>query len=351
MIDRKYNSSSHTEPLKRSLPIQNSKLYPSQQCPSLYLYEFKILDLYISRIDARHPEQRWVRFEKGEIERLLGFPQIGIDDLKNRLENLYVTVDLPRSKTPRALDTISLFEQATCTLDEESRWQIDLECTSAAMKYIFNSTNIDYIRYKIRSICHLTSKYSYILFLYLEENRSRVIWEEDVSILRKILGCEIEFFDSFPRFNQKILRQCRKELLEKTECSFSYVPVHQDKLIGTVRFKVDPILIVKSDYNHHIECQSSSTNFITLLENACCDSVTGLPEFSRNEMIQIGEILRTLPLHKLPTRTPYNDYRSALYNYLSDRYAALNHYSSDNTGDSRIDRLINMIKSDAGIKI
>lgn len=350
MIDRKYNSSSHVEPLKRSLSIRNSKLYPLQRCPSLYLSEFKILDLYISRIDSHHPEQRWVRFEKGEIERLLGIPLLRINDLKNRLGNLCVTVDLPRSKTPKALDTISLFEQVTCTLDGEDKWQIDLECTSSAMKYIFNSENIEYIRYKIGSICHLTSRYSYILFLYLEKNRSRVIWEEDVSILRKLLGCEVEFFDSFSRFNQKVLRQCRKELLEKTKCRFSYAPIYQDKLIGKVRFKIDPIPIMNSDCNHDIECQSCSANYIALLENACCDSVTGLPEFSRDEMNQITKILRTLPLYKLPTRAPYNDYKSALYNYLADRYAALTHYNSDNTEDSRFDRLINMIKSDAGIK-
>lgn len=38
----------------------------------LTLAEFKILDVYLSRIDSRNPNRRVVRFEKRELEKILG---------------------------------------------------------------------------------------------------------------------------------------------------------------------------------------------------------------------------------------------------------------------------------------
>lgn len=229
-------------------PDENQIIQKSMPLLSLWkspltLPEFKILDMYLSRIDSKHPDKLLVRFEKGELENLLGVSRILIGDLKKRLRNLCITVELPIPNSPHSLDAVSLFERAACMPDENGVWQIDLQCTHSAMKYIFNIENIGYLRYKLRSICHIRSRYSYILFLYLEWNRFRGTWEEDVSFLREILGCEGEYYNSFKKFNQKILQRCRKELIEKTECGFTYELVRSGRSIRSIRFSIDPISI------------------------------------------------------------------------------------------------------------
>ena len=131
-----------------------------------------------------------------------------------------VQVDDP-TKT-RSFRLISLFEQAECEQDENGLWQVDLTCTATAMKYIFNIENIGYLRYKLRSITSLRSRYAYILYLYLEKNRFRQSWEVDVDKLRQILCCSEETYKEYKRFNDLILKKCFKEIHEKTECRYSY---------------------------------------------------------------------------------------------------------------------------------
>lgn len=332
-----------------NLIVQKSMPLLSLWRSPLTLPEFKILDLYLSRIDSRHPDERWVRFEKGELERLLGVSRIMISDLKKRLRNLCITVELPIPNSPDSLDAISLFERAICTPDENGIWQIDLQCTLSAMKYIFNIENIGYLRYKLRSICHITSRYSYILFLYLERNRFRSVWEEDVSFLREMLGCEGDYYRSFKQFNQKVLQRCQKELRQKTECGFTYEPVRKGKYIQSVRFSIDPISIEKLAPELSDRDNTENTlpaDYPEFLRSACIDPHTGKPEFSRSEVSQLLEIMRTIPFFKLPAWTPGGDYKFALYHYLAERYAAMNRYSEKTVISNRINYLISTILKD-----
>ena len=56
--------------------IQKSRPLISLWRSNLSLTEFKILDIYLSRINSRNPEKRVVILEKGEIEKCLGVDRI-----------------------------------------------------------------------------------------------------------------------------------------------------------------------------------------------------------------------------------------------------------------------------------
>ena len=62
-----------------ALLIQKSNPLLSLSETGLTLAEFKILDAYLGRINSHDPEKRFIRFEKGEIERLLDVSQIKPD--------------------------------------------------------------------------------------------------------------------------------------------------------------------------------------------------------------------------------------------------------------------------------
>ncbi|MDB7859495.1 hypothetical protein, partial [Intestinimonas butyriciproducens] len=59
-----------------NLLVQKSNPLLSLSETGLTLAEFKILDAYLGRINSHDPEKRFIRFEKGEIERLLDVSQI-----------------------------------------------------------------------------------------------------------------------------------------------------------------------------------------------------------------------------------------------------------------------------------
>jgi hypothetical protein len=209
----------------------------------LTLSEFKILDTYLSRIDSHKPEKRAIILEKGEIENALGIQKINNQDLKLRLKHLMGNVvEVPDKDEKKGFQLVTLFEEAEAERDDDGLWNVKLECTQKAMKYFFNIENLGYLRYKLRCITSLTSRYTYIMFIYLEANRFRKSWEVPLEELKKILHCENEAtYNEFRFFNVKILKKVQKEMHEKTECQYSYFPIKRGRSVKAIRFEVETL--------------------------------------------------------------------------------------------------------------
>lgn len=228
-------------------PDPESKMMVQKSTPlyalwrsELSLADLKILDTYLARINSHDPTHRTVRLEKGQIEKLLGVKKINAQDLKARVRHLCTAVAVDDPGQSRAFRMISLFEEADCAQDEDGLWQVDLTCSAPARKYIFNVEHLGYLRYALHSVAHLRSRYSYILFLYLERNRRmHAVWEIGFNELKHLLCCEKEeTYKEFYRFNDRLLKRCHKELTEKTECQFSYEPVRRGRKVAGVRFSL-----------------------------------------------------------------------------------------------------------------
>lgn len=209
----------------------------------LTLSEFKILDTYLSRIDSHKPDKRQIVLEKGEIENALGVKKINNQDLKTRLKHLMGNVvEIPDKSTKKGFRLVTIFEEAEAEQDSNGLWQVKLECTQKAMKYFFNIENLGYLRYKLRCITSLTSRYTYIMFIYLEANRFRKSWEVDLGELKHILACDTEeTYKEFKRFNDLVLKKVYKELHEKTECKYTYEPIKKGRSVVAVRFTVETL--------------------------------------------------------------------------------------------------------------
>ena len=209
----------------------------------LTLSEFKILDTYLSRIDSHKPDKRQIVLEKGEIETALGVKKINNQDLKTRLKHLMGNVvEIPDKNTKKGFRLVTIFEEAEAEQDSNGLWQVKLECTQKAMKYFFNIENLGYLRYKLRCITSLTSRYTYIMFIYLEANRFRKSWEVDLGELKHILACDTEeTYKEFKRFNDLVLKKVYKELHEKTECKYTYEPIKKGRSVVAVRFTVETL--------------------------------------------------------------------------------------------------------------
>lgn len=223
--------------VQKSLPLFS--LWRSE----LTLPEFKILDTYLSRIDSHKPERRAVRFEKGELEKALGVKKLNAQDLKTRLKHLMGSVvEVPDSSAKKGFKLVTLFEEAVAEQDENGLWQVSLECTQKSMKYFFNIENLGYLRYKLRCITSLTSRYAYVMFIYLESNRYRRSWEVPLDELKIILNCDNEeTYKEYKRFNDRLMKRVHKELTEKTECQYKYESVKKGRSVVAIRFTVFPL--------------------------------------------------------------------------------------------------------------
>lgn len=357
----------------RGIPKDTDKLLVQKSNPlyslwrsGLTLSEFKILDIYLSRIDSHHPERRNVVFEKGELEKLLGVTKISRADLDMRLSHLLgsvVSVADPRYK--RGIHKVTLFEESTAYQDEDGIWTVSLSCTSKAMQYFFNIEHIGYMRYKLRSITALTSRYSYLLFLYIEKNRYRKEWTVRLDELKMILGCDQDhLYDQYKYFNQRILKKCYDEITQKTQCVYTFDPVRSGRKVTAIKFRVKTLADEYDDEKDGSYTQYSIADWQAALDDDLADDKEDQKEDSRHKEVlnlfrdavkenftdaEIDEIwaaLVTVPEEKLPEVGSDNiDLRR--YHYLQQMDMRLNRFDSEKIIKNHAAYLVKMIKTDS----
>lgn len=318
------------------LTVQKSLPLFSLWQSDLTLAEFKILDTYLSRIDSHKPEKRAVIFDKGELEKILGVKKINNQDLVTRLKHLMGNViQIPDVTMKKGIKFVTLFEEAIAEQDDYGIWQIKLSCTQKAMKYFFNIENLGYLRYKLRCITSLTSRYTYIMFIYLEANRYRKNWNVSLAEIKQILDCDkVETYSAFKEFNKQVLKKVQTELFNKTECRYTYEPVKKGRSVVSINFTVetlsDNIALKKSEETTHTEINYNS-ELSELLSESCNN------EFRDSEI----RVIQDLVLQA----TQSNDH-VYLSDYLSNKIHVMNLYDHKKKINNRFMYLCSMIKKD-----
>lgn len=321
------------------LTAQKSTPLQSLTQTDLTLPELKILDVYLSRIDSHDPEKRTVQIEKGELERVLGVTRILKDDLDKRLRHLFQAVEVKDKTKRKGFKIISLFEEADAEPDENDLWTITLTCTLPAREYIFNIENLGYLRYRLKNIIELKSRYSYILFMYLENNRGfRNSWEIKLDDLKELLKCNAETYKTFFRFNGLVLSKCHQEINEKTDCKFDYEPIKRGRAIVAIRFTLKTLKqLAVEDVANLPEVQSMPDNR-PLWESALKEW-----KLSQEKLDELAALLDTVPKSKLPEA---EDTEQSKYKYIALKAAEIKRRSKEKRISNRFAYLKKMIDAD-----
>lgn len=333
------------------LTVQKSQPLFALWRSQLTLAEFKILDTYLARIDSRNPDRRTVEFEKGELEKILGVQKINIDELKDRLGHLMCTVELIDPDKPNAFRKIALFEEAYAEQDHYGLWNVSLTCTQKAMQYFFNIEQLGYLRYKLRCITSLTSRYAYIMFTYLEANRFRNPWQVDLQELKNILNCEKEeLYKEYKYFNAKILKRVQQELIKKTECKYKYEPIKKGRSVIAIKFHLETLPKIEVEAPDQMTVDKYATSLDAdrqLWENTLCDEA-GRCVFTKEQLNEIKEILVTIPAHKLPQSDAcYDNIELQRYHYIAQQYAVLKRKNSEKAIKNQFAYFVKMLRNDA----
>ena len=317
--------------------IQKARPLQSLSETDLTLPELKILDAYLARINSHNPDKRTVKLEKGELERYLGVSRILKDDLNKRLRHLFQVIEVKDENKRKGFKLINLFEEADAEQDENGLWQVTLTCTSSAREYVFNIDNIGYLRYRLKNVINLTSRYSYVLFLYLVDNRFRKSWKIDLSDLKTLLNCTAETYSQYKRFNDLILEKCHKEINEKTDLRFSFTPVKKGRKVAEIEFTVETIADeIPSELPEQLSFEELEEeidyggDLANLLGSAACKD-----EFSPEQV----RMLQDLVLQAVPSRD-----HIAMCDYLAQMVHKMNYYNPKK--DRRFAYLCQMIQSE-----
>lgn len=326
--------------VQKSLPLFS--LWRSE----LTLAEFKILDTYLSRIDSHKPEKRAIMFEKGELEKILGVKKINNQDLKTRLIHLMGNViEVSDDSIKQGFKLVTLFEEATAEQDDYGLWQVKLECTQKAMKYFFNIEDLGYLRYKLRCITSLTSRYTYIMFTYLEQNRFRKRWDVSLDELKQILDCDkVETYKEFKEFNKQVLKRIQKEMHEKTECKYTYEPIKKGRTVVAIRFEVETLPKLEIEVPEVPEAPMAEEPSRPLWESALDEW-----KLSQAQLEEIQTLLVTVPVHKLPN-CQKEDLEKAYYQYMAQKAAEIKRRNEQKRIRSRFSYLRKLMQEDIASK-
>lgn len=326
--------------------VQKSNPLQSLSETKMTLAEFKILDAYLSKINSHNPEERCVTFDKGELESLLGVTQIKNKDLSDRIDNLFKVVTIQDPDKPNKFTKIALFSCAECTQGDDGLWTIKLACSPEAMQYIFNIESIGYLRYRLKNVVNLTSRYSYILYLYLESNRFRGSWTIPLDDLKKMLCCTADTYSEYKRFSTMVLKKCQKELSQKTDIDFDYVALRRGRKVTSVQFIIKtPQNATDSPIEPLYEDRDGIDWTITYGSERLATLAEGCNyEFNKAEMEQIARVLVRIDIPK--DKLTKNELYGKQF-YLREKYAALNVIMCKKPIKNRFKYFLRMLDSDA----
>ena len=248
MSELVYPSVSASADERGNLLIQKARPLLSLVQTDLSLAEFKIIDVYLSVINSHKPEENTVVIEKGQLEMLLDVTKILRPELEKRLHNLFQVIvvrDETNEDSVNGFVEFSLFEKAQAYQDKETgQWTVKLTATQSAMHYIFNIESLGYLRYRLRFVSDLKSRYTYCLYLYLKDNAfanskiNHMSWEVSVSDLKDFLNCKAKRYSQFKFFNAEILKKAREEINAKTDIYFDYETIKQGQYVRFIKFMV-----------------------------------------------------------------------------------------------------------------
>ena len=201
------------------------------------LGELKVLDTYISRINAADDSRTTVIFTKEEYEELMGISKINADVLKKHAEGLLgkiVTLEMP----DKSFLKFVLFTAAHYHLDDYGVPIIELSCSPQAKDLFFCIGKYHYFKYALENVINLTHKASYLLYIYILHNRYRGEWELPLDELRNsVLDCKgQESYQEYKIFKNRVLDPAVNEINKKTDCHFTYETVKRGRRVAKIKF-------------------------------------------------------------------------------------------------------------------
>lgn len=237
--------------------VQKQKSLMLLQDTPLDLYELKLLDLYLSKLDnfiskqeksdEKISSQRTITIGNGDLERTLGLTHINKTTLEPHLKALMMPFEVSDKNNENELELIHLFETVHAVKGVNRQWTVTFEMSKSAEKHIFIPENIHYLKYRLMNVVNLTSRYSYFLYMYLEDERHKHNdWKVPLEELKAILGCTSQSrYQEYKYFNREVLIKAQKEIAERTNCRFTYEQIRRSRTVVGIQFHLEPQIETK----------------------------------------------------------------------------------------------------------
>lgn len=200
--------------------------------------DLRLLDTYLSKIDARNPDGSNVRFTLREYADLIGCPNLRREQVQACTEKFLGNVVTLRGDDDNEWAMYTLFTVARCLKDKSlGQYVVEIDCNPLIKDIFFNLAQDGYIQYRLRNTVKMESRYSVQLYgLLLDMMHINGGWQMGLSKLREQLGVADTAYKPFKDFRKFILDPAVKEINGKTDLVVDYDRIMTGRKCTAVHF-------------------------------------------------------------------------------------------------------------------
>lgn len=200
------------------------------------MWAYRLLLLYMARIDPRVPELDKVYFTKKELERFFSRDEIKDETIQHALDELMTVFQVQNSDGQWVM--VNLFEIAAKTkVNGEEAYC--LMSSSTGKKYFFNLENVGYALSRLGTLIDAKSAYTlalYKFFLIQLKDKKSVECEISFDDIRK----ELRYFGSSENkyFVKNVIKKACAEINDISDLKVEYETLSPHRKLESIRFKI-----------------------------------------------------------------------------------------------------------------
>jgi plasmid replication initiation protein len=206
------------------------------------LQELRFFMLYLSKINARDPKTREVRFTLFEFAKIMDLPRTQAKDVKPvAIRLLQKIVEVPQFINDKPTGGYTLFQLfSRCRVEEDEKtgeWYIEFNAHDEALPLMFEFKE-KYVTYEIMNVLRLKGVNQFRMYEILKQYEK--IGEVTISVefLRNLFDVKPNEYSRWYNFKIRVLDDCQKALEEKTDIKYTYEQLKKRCKITAVKFTI-----------------------------------------------------------------------------------------------------------------
>ena len=222
--------------LKANNLVEKRNLLNEMKTNHMTLQEVRFFTIYLSKINAREINSRYVRFPLEDFQSIMELGRLTIPNLQDTTDRLLSKIINIRTEKGGYVG-FQLFSKCKVDEDENEEWFIEINAHDDALPLMFDFKK-EYFTYELWNALKLNSPNQirmYELLKQYEKTGERTISLKD---LKDFIGIKEDQYPRFGDFKIRVLKKAQEALKENTNIYFEYELIKKGAKVTAIKFLI-----------------------------------------------------------------------------------------------------------------
>lgn len=191
---------------------------------NMSLQELRFFSIYLSKINARDINTRLVQFPLVEFQKIMGFQDLNVIQIKASFTKLLQQVVTVPNENGPGFTSFQLFKRCKLFQNEFNEWIVEINASDDALPLMFDFKS-RYFKYELWNALRLRSTNQIRMYEILKQFENIGKRELPVQELKDLLGIMPDEYSGrtgWTDFKKKVLDSCQQALKENTDICYTY---------------------------------------------------------------------------------------------------------------------------------